>query len=87
MNVAAFQPVVKIVRKGDDLTSYIISEGPYHFNFTLLSTDFQSFTSSLSINAIESLNGTQIECASAGSTLIRYAAVVTGMYDLTIVTV
>ena len=74
-NAAIFQPVVKIFRKEDILTSYPINQGPYHFNFTLWSTDHLSFTSSLSTNATESLNGTQIECASARSTLIRHVTI------------
>ena len=80
-NAAVIQPqVVKIFRKEDTLATYPINQGPYHFNFTLWSTDYLSFTSSLSTNATESLNGTRIECASAGSTLIRHISIAIGRF-------
>ena len=80
-NAAVIQPqVIKIFRKEDTLATYPINQGPYHFNFTLWSTDYLSFTSSLSTNATESLNGTRIECASAGSTLIRHISIAIGRF-------
>ena len=81
-NAAIFQPVVKIFRREDTLTSYPFIRGPYHFNFTLWSTDHLSFTSSLSTNATEPLNGTQVVCESAGSTLIRHVTIAIGMFTI-----
>lgn len=79
-------PIVKIFLIDDTiLTSDIIFHQQHLLNFTLLSTNPQSFESSFSTVASNTLNNTRIECASATSTSTSRIMIVKGLYIITII--
>ena len=76
---AEHSPIEKTFWNDDDPQSIQIHRSNHHFNFTLVSTDYYSFSSILSTIAVDSLHNTQIKCASIASSFTMDIMLTTGM--------
>ena len=79
---AEHSPLVKTFWSDSSPQTMQIHHSNHYFNFTLISTDYHSFSSMLSTIAVDSLHNTQIECASVASSFTMYIMLITGTYYL-----